>query len=386
MKKILMVGDSVYPDTMGGSHRHIYDISKNLAKKNYHIVVFSPKNSDKALDKELVEGFEIWRYSRHKNKFIGLLNFLFGPLSLFKLMAKTNDLPDTIHGHWPITCFFIWLYVKFKHLPIKLVYTFHGPVVEEYTLELGNSAISHKIFLKIVRKIESYVLKNSDVITTASHYMKTKEVGLYGNADKTVVNYLGIDEKKFDIISPNEYPHFFRKDDFKYIFTLRRLKKRMGIQLLLEAFALVIKEKGNSYKLLIGGKGDYRNELEQMTKKLNIEKNVSFLGFLDENQLKYYYSASDVCVVPSLDLEGFGLTTAEAMACGTPVVATKVCANTEILNEITPDFLVELDSEKMAQAIIAASESNIDKQLLREYVLRTFNLNKTIATYEELYK
>lgn len=160
----------------------------------------------------------------------------------------------------------------------------------------------------------------------------------------------------------------------------------MGIQLLLEAFALVIKEKGNSYKLLIGGKGDYRNELEQMTKKLNIEKNVSFLGFLDENQLKYYYSASDVCVVPSLDLEGFGLTTAEAMACGTPVVATKVCANTEILNEITPDFLVELDSEKMAQAIIAASESNIDKQLLREYVLRTFNLNKTIATYEELYK
>lgn len=385
MKKILMIGDSVYPDTMGGSHRHIYDVCKRLSEKDYEVSVYSPKNCLNAQSSEFIDGFNIYRYKRSANPIVGLLDFFLGPLKIFLKQKKSGCLPDVIHGHWPLTCFFVWLYVKIKKMPIKLVYTFHGPVVEEYAYELKYPKPIRWLFLKMVRFVESTVLKKSDVITTASHYMKNKEIALYGNENKVVVNYLAIDEHKFDIVAKDDYPEGFDKNCFKYVFTLRRLKKRMGIQLLLNAFALVVKEKGESFKLLIGGKGDYRSELERLAKDLKIEKNVVFLGFLADDDLKRFYSASDVCVVPSLDLEGFGLTTAEAMACGTPVVATNVCANTEILNAITPDLLVPQDAKQMATAIIAAAEKNMDSTFLRNYVLKTFDWNKTIAGYLNLY-
>lgn len=385
-KKIIMIGDSVYPDTMGGSHRHIYDVSKRLADIGYQVLVFSPKNDNVFLDKEIINGVEIRRYPRKKGHLGSCLDFLIQPYILFKKIMKSETIPDVVHGHWPLTCFFIWLYVHLKHLPVKLVYTFHGPVVEEYAYELRNSKITRFIFLKFVYLVEFIVLHYSDKISTASNYMKNKAISLYGNAKKISVNYLAIDEEKFDIVPSLQYPACFDKQKYKYIFTLRRLKKRMGIQLLLKAFAIVLQKKGDGYKLLIGGKGDYKNELEKLTRKLNIEKNVLFLGFLADEELKCYYSASDACVVPSLDLEGFGLTTVEAMACGVPVVATNVCANKEILANVNSSFLTEQNPNSMAMAIIKAMEQNVDKRSLRTSILQRFNWNKTINGYLDLYR
>lgn len=55
--KILMIGDSVYPDTMGGSHRHIYDISTYLSKiKGYDITVYSPQKDKYTPLEETING------------------------------------------------------------------------------------------------------------------------------------------------------------------------------------------------------------------------------------------------------------------------------------------------------------------------------------------
>ena len=239
-------------------------------------------------------------------------------------------------------------------------------------------------FLLFLRIIEQCVLNLSDVISTASYYMRSKASKLYGNIDKIFVNYLFVDLDKFSISKSSDLDFKFERNK-KYVFVIRRLKKRMGIQLLIEAFSHVQKVHPEC-ELLIAGKGDYKVELEKLTASLSLENKVHFLGFLPDDQLKYYYSNSNVCIVPSQDLEGFGLTTAESMACGTPVVATNVCANPEILHNITPELLSEYNAIDLADKINIALDNMYDSNKLREYVITHFNSVNTINNYVKLYK
>ncbi len=382
-----MIGDSVYPDTMGGSHRHIYDLSTNLSKRGYIVTVYSPKQSKTSTNYEVINGFTIKRYKHHKGKVHSFIDFIIQPYKLF--ISENKCHLDIIHGHWPLTCYLIFKYIRLKKLPIRLIYTFHGPTCREYSYELKENFIIKKVFLSIVKHIENSVLKNCDSIQVASSYMKNEEISLYGNMNKIKQFPHAIDLEKFHLFPKNELYIFKNKYGFiennKYIFTLRRLKKRMGIDVLLEAFAIVV-NKYPSYHLLIGGKGDYIDILKNKARKLNIEKNVCFLGFIQDDIVPLYYAACDVCVVPSLDLEGFGLTTAEAMACGTPVIATKVCANIEILSGITPDFLVDIDKHQMADMIIKVIDIKDDlSKRLNQYVKSNYNWENFIIKIIQMY-
>lgn len=387
--KILMIGDSVYPDTMGGSHRHIYDISTYLSKiKGYDITVYSPQKDKYTPLEETINGFTIKRYPKRKGRLASFFDFIINPYKMFKNEIKHGNIPQIIHGHWPLTVLLIFIYVRRHNLPIKLIYTFHGPIIEEYQIELRVNKFIKSIFLFIAKRMESTVLKLSDHISTASNYMRNKAISLYGNSDKIKTNYLAIDLEKFHPIIhiPTRIKEHINWDPSqKYIFTIRRLKKRMGIQLLIEAFRELIKKQDN-FILLIAGKGDYQGELEKQVISLGLSQHIKFLGFLPDEDLSAYYSLSDVCIVPSLNLEGFGLTTIEAMSCGTPVVATNVCANTEILQGITPQFLCSLSPKDMATKIYEAR--NIKSQLsnkLRTYVESCYKIDNTIKGYLNLY-
>jgi hypothetical protein len=68
---------------------------------------------------------------------------------------------------------------------------------------------------------------------------------------------------------------------------------------------------------------------------------VQLLGFVPEGQLAKYYQASDLVVMPTLQLEGFGLVTVEALACGTPVMGTPVGAIPEVLRTVDPLLVTE---------------------------------------------
>ncbi len=78
--------------------------------------------------------------------------------------------------------------------------------------------------------------------------------------------------------------------------------------------------------MVIGGGEHSQREIEQLQKlacNLNIQDSVIFPGLIKHEQLPYFYSAADTCVIPSY-YESFGLVALESLACGTPVVATDV--------------------------------------------------------------
>src|SRR5947208_928866 len=126
--------------------------------------------------------------------------------------------------------------------------------------------------------------------------------------------------------------------DRAILLTVRNLEARMGLDNLLGAMA-VLKVRRPSALLLIGGAGSLRGALEAQSQALGLSEHVKFLGFVPDAELPRYYQAADVFVLPTRELEGFGLVTVEALACGTPVLGTPVGATPEILRALCPTLV-----------------------------------------------
>jgi glycosyltransferase involved in cell wall biosynthesis len=118
--------------------------------------------------------------------------------------------------------------------------------------------------------------------------------------------------------------------------SVRRLVPRMGLDVLLEAWAA--SRPGGL--LLIAGDGPARGRLEELSEQLGIQGSVRFLGRVPESDLVDLYRAADLTVVPSLDLEGFGLVVLESLACGTPALVSDAGGLPEAVKGLDPELVV----------------------------------------------
>ncbi len=130
-------------------------------------------------------------------------------------------------------------------------------------------------------------------------------------------------------------------EDESIVLYVGRFDPIKGIDRLLEAMAH-LKHLKRMRLVIVGGDGpatpEYQN-LQQLCGKFGIQKSVNFVGRVEQNQLPPYYSAADALVVPSY-YESFGLVGLESLACGTPVVATRVGAMEDIIEEGKTGHLV----------------------------------------------
>ncbi len=105
--------------------------------------------------------------------------------------------------------------------------------------------------------------------------------------------------------------------------------------------------------VVIGGDGNsqYDTELQRLSRELRIQDAVTFLGLVKQEELPRFYSAADVCVIPSY-YESFGLVALESLACGTPVVATRVGIAESVLHQNGTGYLVSNNTpRRLAQKI-----------------------------------
>ncbi len=134
---------------------------------------------------------------------------------------------------------------------------------------------------------------------------------------------------------------------------VRRLVPRTGVDLLVQAFTTVLRE-APAARLWIAGRGPLEEELRARIDALGLSPAVRMLGYVPDDALADLYRAADLAIVPTRLLEGFGLATIEALACGTPVVATPVGGSVEILRRFEPALLAaDVTSDALAAAILA---------------------------------
>jgi glycosyltransferase involved in cell wall biosynthesis len=168
-----------------------------------------------------------------------------------------------------------------------------------------------------------------------------------------------------------------------------RMRVEKGQRTLIEAFAEVVKMNPAAQLLMIGD-GPDKLVLLQLAEDLCVNQNVIWLGRLAQDEVYKLYGLMDVVVVPSL-FEGFGLTAAEAMAAGLPVIASNIDGLAEVVKHGETGFLFPAgDSEALSAALVQMlNNPDLAKQYGRngqDRVQRNFMIEQFSVSILELYK
>jgi len=182
---------------------------------------------------------------------------------------------------------------------------------------------------------------------------------------KTIYN--GIDPEVFS----------FKKDKQDFLFFAGRLIPQKGAHL-----AIKVAEATKSKLKIAGFKPKDQTQYWQEKIKPHLSDKITYEGMLGAKTLKTYYKNAKAVLVPSLCYESFGLVAAEAMSCGTPVIAFKSGGLKEVVKDKETGFLVKNETE-MIKAVERIKE--IDPLNCRKRVLENFSTQKMVNEYEKAY-
>lgn len=230
----------------------------------------------------------------------------------------------------------------------KHVVHFHGPWAGESARE-GQS----RLVVAAKRWIENRVYRSVDrfiVLSSAFRHVLSTEYKI--PAEKIRIVPGGVETARF---APANKLEARRRlgwpEKAPIVLCVRRLVHRMGLATLIEAFATLRGDHPGA-RLIIAGRGPLESELRQKAASAGCEDTVIFTGFLPDEELPPAYAAADFSIVPSESLEGFGLTTLESLACGTPVLVTPVGGLPETVCELDPALILAgKDAASLAEGI-----------------------------------
>ncbi len=162
---------------------------------------------------------------------------------------------------------------------------------------------------------------------------------------------------------------------------------RKGLVYLINAVPIVVKEVPEA-KFVFIGRGEQKEYLQSLARRLGVGDHVVFEGFVPEVDLPKYYGAASAFSFPSLR-EGYPLVCLEAMACGTPVVGTKLGTIAEIVGE-SGILVNERDSAGLAEALLSVLINSSLRKSLSEKAARNvqtrFTWDKVVEPLIEIYK
>lgn len=285
-------------------------------------------------------------------KFLDGHLYYWSTYKFFSELIKTIN-PDILDFHWVYPDAFAGLMLARRYRK-KIVVTIRG-----------NESICY--FEKSLRKKKLINnLQHVDHIIAVSNDMKTKVVNEYGVCHKNVtVIPNGIQPQKFKSIDKRKAREFCGLDqDRKYVLSLSRLSHEKGLEFLFRAFAgLHIKD----VELLVVGDGPLKDHLHELAKDLGIAKRVKFIGAVAHEKTLFWYNAADVYCLPSL-WEGCPNVIIESLACGTPVVSTKVGGIPDLVPDENYGFLVPSgEAGLLAVALDNALNKPWDRQKIAQY-------------------
>jgi glycosyltransferase involved in cell wall biosynthesis len=297
----------------------------------------------------------------------------------FRSSMKTELLrnpPDVFNPHFALYSSLVTRDMVPAHIPI--VTHFHGPWAQESMVEDAGLDWGQKVRYQIKKNVELLSYRRSDHFIVLSQYFKNILVKDYGmDAEAVHVIPGAADVERF---RPAEDRVLLRRElglheGQKVLFCARRLVNRMGIDNLIKAMAAVAKVEPDAV-LYIAGDGSLRRQLEALVEELGLGGTVHLLGRVSNEDLVRWYQAADLSIVPTVTLEGFGLVTVEALACGTPVLGTPYGGTKEILGNLSPELLFESHkTDALARKIVAVLEGACilpSRRACREFVLSRY--------------
>jgi len=245
--------------------------------------------------------------------------------------------------------------------------------IDLYVIFMGEGLLIPMLFCKLLRKPVLLILassatkisgKNRDSLSLPFVFMETAN---YRLADRIVVysskliDQWGLEKYRYKIsIAPN---HFLDLEKFKIRAQLNqrsnvigyvgRLSEEKGITNFVKSMPEILKSK-NGINFLIAGDGKLRDDIITNLNKYNLKENVELNGWIPHDDLPQFLNRLKLLVIPSYT-EGLPNVMIEAMACGTPVLATPVGAISDFIKDAETGFIMEDNSpECIARNVVRA--------------------------------
>lgn len=267
---------------------------------------------------------------------------------------------------------------------------FHGPWAAESRREGGSGLVA---WMK--KRLEISVYRRADRIIVLSESFGELLCKTYGvDAARVRVIPGGVDIDRFAITATTTKQaareQFGWPTDRPIVLSVRRLTSRMGLESLVDAMKRV-KKRVPSALCLIAGRGPLAEALVQRIDGAGLSDSVTLLGFVPDEDLPLAYRAADVTVMPSETLEGFGLSAAESLAAGTPVLVTPVGGLPEVVGGLDPKLVTrDATAAGLSEAIgdaLSDPASLPSADACRAYAARMFDWNliadRVAAVYAE---
>jgi glycosyltransferase involved in cell wall biosynthesis len=334
------------PNINGGAGTYAENLTNELAKLGHEILVFTPDYEYS--NESIIFNSNIDIIKVKINKKLPFIAFQFWlNLPSYLIEVNTRKKIDIIHFNG----ISYWFLIKRLLKDTPQIGTVHHLINDariSNNIGLIRSLIDisgeNSFFLNIAEK---RYINNIDKIIAVSNYTKQKIIDTYNvNESKIIVipNGITLNDVDYTDAKLNEIRIKYNIPNDKRIllFVGRINDPRKGLDDLIRAFAQV-SIRHEAILLIVGG-GDKTN-INKIVHNLNLHNNIILTGFVDDVTLRIIYNICDIYILPS-KLEGFGLTLLDAMRAGKPIIATRVGAIPEIIQENENGILVEPNNIK----------------------------------------
>ena len=300
---------------MGGLENASKEYALHMKKQGWSVHIITNRYPRSLQGQEYLDGIKIFRYFFFHSPLSYIRNcrpdlffawLIMKPVTLFKLIVHVfQTRPDVVNLHFPdhqlFECYLLKLIFQFK-----LIISLHGNEVERMGL-LKKRTLRYYIYEKL--------FYSAEYITGCSKYLlnEFQEIFPQKVSEKCFTVHNGVGEI---FLTRN-----LTSKKKEHIFTAARFVPKKGLELLFEAF----QKKTDDVLLIAGGN---KKELEKLG--FEIKNGISLLGKLSPAEMAIQLAESKITVIPSIT-EPYGIIVAEAICCGSPVVATNVGGIPEVI-------------------------------------------------------
>jgi glycosyltransferase involved in cell wall biosynthesis len=400
--RILLVADDFYP-ALGGAARVVGESGQALRQLGHEVWIVAGTDDARLPLQEEFRGVHIRRYRFNPKTTLHLnVTAIASSARTVRKIIRREGPFDLIHLHNVFGANGALAGRDGKALP--QLSTFHGPAHHEFEVAVTARVLDGRpirralqppfvrVYSRWLRFLQARVIWGGPCVVLSRYAGNlVREVAPGYPPGQIRVIPGGVDLRRFLPAADRSATRraLSLAPDWPLILTVRRLVPRMGLEALIEAFHDV-KARYPGAHLVVGGAGPLQERLRRLAGALSLNDAVTFPGLLPEQMLAHYYQAADVFVLPSRALEGFGLITLEALACGTPVVATRVGGSPEILDALGKEFLVEhATPSDLAKGIIQTLDRQESDRTLREscrsFVTARYSWERVARQLEAVY-
>jgi glycosyltransferase involved in cell wall biosynthesis len=304
------------------------------------------------------------------------------PMQILKALAMHRTEPfDVVHLHFPNPL----AHLASLLLPasIKRVITWHSDIVRQKRLLA--------LYLPFLRRVT--LRADALIAATPAHYTSSTQIPASLPAAKRHVIPYGRDFSDLALTPATEILREALKVKAKSLSTSGRIIFALGRHVYYKGFDVLIEAMQQvDAQLILGGDGPLKADLQRQAERLGITHKVTFTGSISEADLAAYFNACDVFCLPSVEQsEAFGLVQLEAMACGKPVVCTRLNNGVNVVNQasITGLAVPVRNAVALATALSTllnddALRSKLGKQA-KAHAISGYSLSAMSSSHLELY-